>query len=125
MKLVDTTIAVDHLRGAEAATELLQQLVEEDETIAASEVTRFELLAGVRENELEALEHFFAALSWVPVDEPVARAAGALARKHRAAYAGVDDADYLIAATAILLEADVLTTNARHFPMFSGLQPPY
>ena len=125
MKLLDTTVAVDHLRGVQAAVDLLIGLVEDDEPIAASEVVRFELVAGVREDELPALEQFFAAISWVAVGEDVARAAGELARKHRRAYSGIDDADYLIAATALLLEADLLTTNERHFPMLPGVQPPY
>jgi len=125
VKLLDTTVAVDHLRGNQAAVDLLKGLVENDETLAASEVVRFELVAGVRDDELPALEQFFSALSWVAVGEDVARAAGELARKHRRAHGGIDDADYLIAATALLLEADLLTTNVRHFPMLSGLQPPY
>ena len=125
MKLLDTTIAIDHLRGDQAAVDLLRGLVEEDETIAASEIVRFELAAGVRDDELPALEQFFSAISWVAVGEDVARAAGELARKHRRAHSGIDDADYLIAATALLLEADLLTTNVRHFPMLAGLEPPY
>jgi len=125
MKVVDTTIAVDHLRGETSAADLLRRLVEEDEILAASEVVRFELVAGVRDDELEALEHFFSAVSWVAIDEDVARAAGALAREHRRAHSGIDDGDYLIAATALLLDAELLTTNVRHFPMFPGLQPPY
>ena len=125
MKLVDTSVAIDHLRGETSATDLLRKLVEEDEILAASEVVRFELLAGVRDDELEALEHFFSAVSWVAIDEEVARAAGALARKHRRAHSGIDDGDYLIAATALLLDAELLTTSVRHFPMFPGLQPPY
>ncbi len=125
MKLLDTTVAVDHLRGDQAAVDLLRGLVEDDETIASSENVRFELVAGVREDELPALERFFTALSWVAVGEDVARAAGELARKHRRAHSGIDDADYLIAATALLLEADLLTTSVRHFPMLPGLRPPY
>jgi predicted nucleic acid-binding protein len=125
VKLLDTTVAIDHLRGDQAAVDLLRALIENDETVAASEVVRFELLAGVRDDELPALEQFFSAVSWVAVGEEVARTAGGLARKHRRAHSGIDDADYLIAATAILLEADVLTTNVRHFPMLPGLQPPY
>ena len=125
MKLVDTSVAIDHLRGEASATDLLRKLVEADEILAASEVVRFELLAGVRDDELEALEHFFSAVSWVAIDEDVARAAGALARKHRRAHSGIDDGDYLIAATALLLDAELLTTNVRHFPMFPGLQSPY
>lgn len=125
MKLLDTTVAVDHLRGAEPAVDLLRRLIDEEETVAASEVVRFELLAGVREDEIEALEQLFSALSWVPVDEAVSRAAGSLARRHRRAHTGIDDADYLIAATALLLDAELLTTNVRHFPMLAGLRPPY
>ena len=125
MKLLDTTVAVDHLRGRQAAVDLLKGLVEHDETLAASEVVRFELVSGVRNDELPALEQFFSAVSWIPVGEDVARAAGELARNHRRAHSGIDDADYLIAATALLLEADLLTTNVRHFPMLRGLQSPY
>jgi hypothetical protein len=125
VKLLDTTVAIDHLRGDQAAVDLLRGLVENDETLAASEVVRFELVAGVRDDELPALEQFFSAVSWVAVGEDVARAAGELAREHRPSRSGIDDADYLIAATALLLEADLLTTNVRHFPMLPGLRPPY
>lgn len=125
MKLLDTTVAVDHLRGFEPAVGLLKRLVEDEEAIFASEVVRFELLAGVRDDELEALEAFLSALTWVPLDEGVARTAGMLARAHRKAHSGIDDVDYLIAATAIVLDAELLTTNVRHFPMLEGLRPPY
>ena len=99
--------------------------MESSETLVASEIVRFELVAGVRDDELPALEQFFSAVSWVAIAEEVARAAGELARKYRRANHGIDDANYLIAATALLLEADLLTTNVRHFPMLPGLQPPY
>jgi predicted nucleic acid-binding protein len=125
MKLLDTTVAIDHLRGDQAAVELLRELIENDETLAASEVVRFELVAGVRAAELRTLEQFFSAISWISVGEDVARSAGELARKYRRAHSGIDDADYLIAATALLLEAELLTTNVRNFPMLPGIQAPY
>jgi predicted nucleic acid-binding protein len=125
VKVLDTSVAIDHLRGLPEAVELLGGLVEAGELLLASEVVRFELLAGVREGEADALERFFTALVWVPVGEEVARAAAELARQHRGAHGGIDDADYLIAATAVLLEAELLTTNVRHFPMLRGLAPPY
>jgi predicted nucleic acid-binding protein len=125
MKLVDTSVAIDHLRGSPPAVDLLGGLIEAGESLLASEVVRFELLAGVREKEEAALEHFFAAISWVSVGEEVARVAGSLAQRHRRSHSGIDDADYLIAATALLLEADLLTTNVRHFPMIAGLTPVY
>jgi predicted nucleic acid-binding protein len=55
----------------------------------------------------------------------VSRTAGLLARKHRTTYSGIDDVDYLIAATALVLDAELLTTNVRHFPMLAGLRSPY
>lgn len=125
MKLIDTTIAVDHLRGTESAVALMTGLVEEGETLAASELVRFELLAGVLPSEIDALEQFFSSLVWLPVDEEITRTAGSLARKHRKAHSGIDDADYLIAATAIVYDAELLTTNVRHFPMIAGLASPY
>jgi predicted nucleic acid-binding protein len=125
VKLIDTTVAIDHLRGNADAVTLIISLVEEGETLAASEVVRFELLVGVRSSETDALERFFTSLVWFGVDEDITRTAGSLARKHRKSHNGIDDADYLIAATAIVADADLLTTNVRHFPMFDGLTPPY
>jgi predicted nucleic acid-binding protein len=125
LKLIDTTVAVDHLRGVQTAVRLLRQLVESGEPVCASELVRFELLAGVRDNEIEALEGFCSALTWIPVTEDIVRSAGAMARQYRAAHSGIDDVDYLIAATANVLEAGLMTTNVRHFPMLPGLRPAY
>jgi predicted nucleic acid-binding protein len=125
VKLLDTSVAIDHLRGSPPAVDLLIDLIEAGESLLASEVVRFELLAGVREREVDALEQFFSAISWVPVGEEVARAAGSLAQRHRRSNSGIDDADYLIGATALLLDADLLTTNVRHFPMVAGVEPAY
>jgi predicted nucleic acid-binding protein len=125
VKLLDTTVAIDHLRGSEPAVTLLARLVDEGQTLLASELVRFELLAGVMPDEIEALERFFSSITWLPVDEDITRTAGLLARKHRKAYSGIDDIDYLIAATAVVFNAELLTTNMRHFPMFSELASPY
>ncbi|CAN5216834.1 type II toxin-antitoxin system VapC family toxin [soil metagenome] len=125
MRLIDTTIAVDYLRGVDAAVELLERLLGSEEPVVASELVRFELLAGAREPELGALARFFSALAWAPVDDEVARVSGLLARRHRRSNTGIDDADYLIAGTAIVLDAELLTTNVRHFPMLTGLRSPY
>lgn len=125
MKLLDTSIAIDHLRGHDGATSLLAHLVTSNDTPVASEVTRFELLAGVRDDERPQLEEFFLALDWAPVTEQITRCAGEYARAYRRSHSGIGVADYLIAATARVLNADLLTGNVRHFPMFDKLKPPY
>lgn len=125
MKLLDTSVVVDHLRGYPRATTLLEELLGSEDGAAASELTRFELLAGVRPNEQGSLESFFLAVDWVPVTEDIARLAGLYARKYRRGHAGIGAVDYLIASTAATLDTDLLTTNVRHFPMFEGLEAPY
>jgi predicted nucleic acid-binding protein len=125
VKLIDTTIAVDHLRGVPAAVDLLTALTDADDDLVSSELVRFELLAGIRDRELRAFEEFCSALRWAGVTEDVARVGGRLARRYRKSHSGVGAVDYLIAATAIVIDADLLTTNVRHFPMFTKLEPPY
>ena len=48
-----------------------------------------------------------------------------MAAEYRRARSGIEAIDYLIAATATVVGADLLTTNVRHFAMISGLRPPY
>lgn len=117
----DTTVLIDHLRGLPAAGAYLQGL---DRILVASEVTRIEILTGLRSAERDAAERLFRALRWVPVDESIARRAGALARQWRRSH-GLSLADVIIAATAQELDAELATSNVRHFPMFPGLEAPY
>lgn len=124
MKLLDTTVAIDHLRRVPRAVELVEELVER-EGLAASELVRYELLAGARSDELETIESFCGALEWVPVSRRVVRVGGELARRFHASHSGIEDVDYLIAATALILDAKLVTTNVKHFPMFDGLEPAY
>jgi predicted nucleic acid-binding protein len=124
VKLVDSSVVIDYLRDEARAVALLEPLVT-DEQLFGSEMTRFEVLAGMRPVEEDATESILGTIGWIPVDEFVARRAASLVRRYRAAHRGIEDADYLIAATALELEADLLTTNARHFPMLPGLRAAY
>ena len=65
------------------------------------------------------------ALQWVAVDEPVSRRAGELARQYRRSHPGLSVVDFVIAASAQLLGAELATANIRHYPMFERLVPPY
>ncbi len=125
MKLVDTSVIVDHLRGNVSATSLLETWIDGQESLAASELTRFELLSGVRPAEQDTLEVLFSVFTWVPVTEDVSRRAGVFARAYRRSHSGIGAVDYLLAGTARALDAELVTTNVRHFPMFDDLRPPY
>ncbi|MGH2924031.1 MAG: type II toxin-antitoxin system VapC family toxin [Solirubrobacterales bacterium] len=122
MVVLDTTILIDVLRGSDPAARWLRGL---EEVPACSEVTRVEVLRGVRSAERDPTERLLSALRWIPVDEPIGRRAGGLGREHRGSHPGLGVADLLIAATALVLDADLATSNVRHFPMIPGLRPPY
>lgn len=123
MKIVlDTTILIDHLRNVQAAVEYMAALEQQP---TCSEVTRIEVTTGLRSAERRPAEELFALIQWVPVDERIARRAGELGRRYRASHPGIDSADLAIAATAESLEAELATTNVKHFPMFPGLVAPY
>lgn len=125
MIVVDTSVLIDHLRGHEPATELIDGALAHGELVLASEVTRIELLAGMRSHERRQTRALMRSLDWAVVDEAVAETAGELARRFRHSHPGIGAADYAIAATATLRNAELWTINVRHFPMLPTLQPAY
>jgi predicted nucleic acid-binding protein len=122
--LVDTSILIDYLRGLESAADLLES-ERASGALHASEITRLEVLAGMRPAEEEPTRLLLSCLVWHDVDAEVAERAGALGRQWLPGNHGIDGADLAIAATAILTGAELLTLNVRHFPMFPKLRRPY
>lgn len=122
--LVDTSVLIDVLRGRVDALEVLES-ARRSGPLHASEVTRAEVLAGMRPREAAATTAALEALTWHPVDRLIAERAGELARQWRTSHGGIDLADFLIAATAQTVGAHLLTRNVRHFPMIDGLVAPY
>lgn len=88
-------------------------------------MTRLEILAGMRSSEESATRSLLSALVWHPVDTEVSERAGQLGREWLPSHHTIDSADLAIAATAQITGLALLTTNVRHYPMFSGLHSPY
>lgn len=122
--LVDTSVLIDYLRGHTAAASALEH-ERKSAPLHASEITRLEVLAGMRSAEEQATRLLFSTLRWHPVDNDIAEQAGALGRRWLPSHHTIDGADLAIAATAIYTGSRLLTRNIRHFPMFPGLQAPY
>lgn len=123
--VVDTSVLIDHLRGDERAHATFRDAIESGRTLAASVLTKTEVLAGMRAPEEAATRCLLGALQWVEIDDRLTERAGMLANQYLRSHPGVDVVDYVIAATTELLGAELWTRNVRHFPMFSGLNPPY
>ena len=122
--LVDTSVLIDYLRGHQDAAELLE-LERAAAPLHASEMTRLEILAGMRPGEEADTRSLLSTLVWHPVDAEVAEEAGALGRRWLPSHHTIDGADLAIAATAIRTRSRLLTRNIRHFQMFTDLHAPY
>ena len=118
--LLDTDVLVDYLRDRDEAVTYLEAHAE---SILISAVTVAELYAGVREGtERHRLAQFLAVMEIIPVDAAIAQKGGLYRRDYGPSH-GVGLADALIAATAELHQARLVTLNARHFPMMEVVVP--
>jgi predicted nucleic acid-binding protein len=120
--LVDTDILINHLRGDTATRDWLERARTEG-PLTISVVTVAELTGGMRSDERQAAWRLLSAFQAVGVSELIARRAGEFMRAYRRSHSGIALGDYLIAATAAELGADLATRNVKHFPMFPGLLP--
>ena len=123
--LVDTSVLIDQLRGDPRATQLLMDAAKRDDELWSVTAVRTEVLAGMRKGEERRTTALLDALRWQDVTVEIADRAGELARRYLRSHSGVDTVDYLIAAAAELLGAELLTCNVKHFPMVAGLKPAY
>jgi predicted nucleic acid-binding protein len=121
VKLFDTSVLVSHLRGVPAATALLREMVKENQA-ACSVLSRIEVEGGMRSGERGAVARLFAAMKIEPVTDLIARRAGEHLRAYRRSHSGIDVVDYVVAATAEIHEAELLTLNVKHFPMLEDLR---
>lgn len=122
MRLFDTDVLIEHLKGNRAATNLLLE-ASGDGLAACSVLTRFELLAGMRSNERPKIRSLLDSLTNIDSSVDIATRAGEWARTYRRSHEGISAIDYLIAATADIHGFDLLTLNVKHFPMFPELEP--
>jgi len=116
MKLIDTDIAIDHFHGHRAALEYFTQTLIVGETLAISVVSLTEILAGMRTGERERTEKLFGLFTILEVDEEIARKAGEYMGLYRRSQ-HIELADALIAATAFVVQAELITRNVKHYPM--------
>ena len=120
--LIDSCVLIDVLRGHARALDFLIGL---EETPLVAAVTIGELFSGApRPGEEARIIELSLQLKLVPADFAVARLGGTFCRKYGASH-GVTLIDALIAASARLCRAPLVTRNVRHFPMLDNLVVPY
>jgi len=120
--LIDTDVLIDYLQDTPQAVQFLEN---DGRRPLISAISVAELYAGVREGaERNALETFLSAFDIVSVDGDIAEKGGLYRRDYFRSHA-VPLADALIAATASVRDATLVTLNRKHFPMISDVHIPY
>ena len=120
--LLDSDVAIDYLRDRREAIHYLESL---EGSLLLSTLTVAELYAGLRgEREQRHLEQFLLAFEVLPVSQEVGRVGGLFRRNYGPSH-GTGLVDALIAATAQLQQATLVTFNGRHYPMLNDVQVPY
>jgi predicted nucleic acid-binding protein len=113
--LLDTDIAIDFLRRRDYARKLLERWAEEG-LLAVSALTHLEIYQGMKSGEEKATNAFLDGLISIAVDVPIARRAGRMMSELRVKGVTIGIADAIIAATALHLNAPLLTNNVEHYP---------
>lgn len=112
--LLDTCFIVDYYKGIQVAHERFEQILSGEATAAFSVITEMELWRGIADAaEEEKHEAILMLLQRVDVNSAIAREAGRLMRALDQRGLPIGEGDALIAATARLTKATLLTRN-RH-----------
>ena len=119
--LVETTILVDYLRGANAAADYLDA-ARADADLVCSLVTAAELIVGAQSRaELRAIDKLLARFQEALIDRHDSVRALKWLKKYYYSHA-TGFHDCLLAAAALRLHAPIVTLNEKHFRVLPGVQ---
>ena len=113
--LIDSDILIDHLRGYQVALDFIDSLLLDGAEVCFSVISEAEITSNVRPGEEPGVTALFESLTRLNLDGVIARKSG----EYRSAYLqshGLALPDALIAATAFVHRAVLLTRNVRHYP---------
>jgi predicted nucleic acid-binding protein len=114
--VIDSDVLIDHLRGYRQALDFMDSLLLDGARVAFSVISEAEIYSNVRPGEEAGIRALFENLVRLDITGEIARKAG----EYRAQYYrshGLLLPDALVVATAVVRGADLVTRNARHYPM--------
>lgn len=123
MKLVfDTNVFIEGLHLEARAKSLISSFEDSDHVLYAPSIVGFELFSGVSSRKSEQrkrIEMFLNHFEIVDLSWNIAKRAGEI---FRSGVKNLETPDYIIAATALDMGAEVVTLNRRHFTKIPGVR---
>lgn len=114
--LLDTTVLIDALRGRSARDRLLALRASASIPMICA-INVEEVSRGLRHHEQGVAERLFDGLQVVALSRREGEQAGAWRREFAGRGVTLSQADCLIAAAALTVDARLATGNPKHFPM--------
>jgi predicted nucleic acid-binding protein len=115
--LLDTTVLIAHLRGDEMVTRLLIDLLADRHSLATSCVNVAEVERGIRPRERRAANALLTRLRFLDTTREAAMRAGRYQADFGRRGVTIHTADALVAGTARVHGAVLVTDNVADFPM--------
>ena len=119
MIVLDTNILIEILKGDRKTIDTVESLTEQ---LSISSITVMELYYGaLNKTELNKLEKFVSLFHIIHIDEHISRMATKLIKRYAKRHS-LDIPDSLIASTALLNDAMLLTYNKKDFKYIEGMK---
>jgi len=119
--LVDTSILIDFFRKKKKKKSLLYR-IQQTHKIYASSISEFEFLAGVKDERVISLKHFFNKINVLPFDSNASIIASSIYKDLKTRNQIIEFRDIFIAATAIANDLPISTLNLEHFNRVKDLR---
>jgi predicted nucleic acid-binding protein len=116
LRILDSTVLIDYLRGRPAVGRV-KALRETGDMAATTAINVEEIVRGLRPAETDAAVELFSGLIVLPIAKHAGWQAGTWRREFAAKGVTLWQADCLIAATALVNGATLVTGNPKDFPM--------
>lgn len=119
--VVDTSILIDYLRGGTVGMKVFSQIKRENGKLFIPTIVIFELYSGKSIEDftvLKTVTEFIRFFEKVELTEEIAIRAGSI---YRQIGKSIGPQDYIIAATALDLNATIVTLNKKHFQQIPNL----
>ena len=124
--LIDTNIVSAFMRGNSQVIRKIEEYLEKHDTLTISIITYYEIMRGIKalssKTKVKAFHEFMSACNIEELDLLIAEKAADIYDELRRAGKLVEDADILIAATAMKHGMVVVTDNTEHFKRIRGLK---